>query len=290
MLAFVAALLLTAITVSSACVAQSASPLGFTIERSRSADNTVQLRFQRDRNGHSENNWDSSFPIAEMANLDLAALNSPGTRPIRFTVSRDAGRIDCSGSGGNAMARGTCTVTANAEFNGFLAANGIGRPSEDDTFGLIALNVRRELVDVLARANYPTPTVEQLMELTAVDATPAYVSGLSAQGYRPRSLDGLVQFAALKITPEYVGSFVRAGYSDLPTDDLVQLKALDITPEYVAGFDRIGYGRLPVSTLVELKALDITPEYVRAVARGDTLPSPEHLVQLKAVTEDMRHQ
>jgi hypothetical protein len=289
MLAFVAALLLTAITVSSACVAQSASPLGFTIEPSRSADNTVRLRFQRDRNGHSENNWDSSFPIAEMTGLDLSALNSPGTRPIRFTVSREAGRIDCSGTGGNAMARGACTMTANAEFNRFLADHGIGQPSEDDTFGLIALNVRRELVDALARANYPTPTVEKLIELTAVDATPAYISGLSAQGYRPKSLDGLVQFAALKITPEYVGSFVRAGYSNLPTDDLVELRALDITPEFVAGFERIGYGRLPVSTLVQLKALDITPDYVRAVAQGGTLPSPDHLVQLKAVSDDMRH-
>jgi hypothetical protein len=289
MLAFVAALLLTAITVSSACVAQSASPINFTIEPSRHSDNTVHLRFQRDRNGHSENNWHSLFPIADMAGLDLAALNSSSTRPLRFSVSRDAGRIDCSGTGGNATARGTCTMTANAEFNRFLADHGIGRPSEDDTFGLIALNVRRELVDALARANYPTPSVEKLIELTAVDATPAYISGLSAQGYRPKSLDGLVQFAALKITPEYVGSFVRAGYSDLPTDDLVQLKALDITPEFVAGFEQIGYGRLPVSTLVQLKALDITPDYVRAVAQGGSLPSPDHLVQLKAVTDDMRH-
>ena len=290
MLAFVAALLLTAITVSSACVAQTSTPLNFTVEPSRHADNTVQLRFQRERNGHSENNWDSSFPIAEMAGLDLASLNSPGTRPIRFTVSRDAGRIDCAGTGGNAMARGTCSMTANPEFNRFLADHGIAQPREDDTFGLIALNVRRELVDALARANYPTPTVEKLIELTAVDATPAYIRGLSAQGYRPKSLDGLVQFAALKITPEYVGSFVRAGYSNLPTDDLVQLKALDITPEFIAGFERLGYGHLPVDTLVQLKALDITPEYVRAVAQGGTLPSPNHLVQLKAVTDDIRHQ
>jgi hypothetical protein len=38
---------------------------------------------------------------------------------------------------------------------------------------------------------------------------------------------------------------------------------------------------------VQLKALDITPEFVRAVQQGDSLPSPDHLVQLRAVTQDM---
>jgi hypothetical protein len=63
---------------------------------------------------------------------------------------------------------------------------------------------------------------------------------------------------------------------------------LNITPDFVAGFERIGYGRLPVDTLVQLKAMDITPEYVRAVAQGNALPSPDHLVQLKAVSGDLR--
>lgn len=287
MLAFVAALLLTAITVSSACVAQPGAPLQFTIEPSHDAG-TVQLRFKRDRNGHSENTWNSSFRAVDLTGLDLAALNNPGTRPIRFAVVREAGRIDCAGTGGNAMARGTCTMTPNAEFNRFLADRGIAPPSEEDSFGMIALDVRRELVDALARAHYPTPTVDKLIELTAVDATPAYIAGLSAQGYRPKTLDGLVQFAALKITPEYVGSFVRAGYTNIPADDLVELKALEITPEFVAGFERIGYGRLPIDTLVQLKAMDITPDYVRAVAQGGALPSPDHLVQLKAVSDDIR--
>lgn len=287
MLAFVAALLLTAITVSSACVAQTATPLQFTIQPTRAAGE-VKVRFERERRGHSENNWDSSFRPADLAGLDVTALNSAGTRPIRFAIIRDAGRVDCAGTGGNAMARGTCSMTPNAEFNRFLAGHGIGAPSEDDTFGMIALNVRRELVDALAKARYPTPSIEKLIELTAVNATPAYISALSAQGYRPKSLDELVEFAALKITPEYIGSFARAGYSNLPADELVQLKALNITPEYIAGFERIGYGRLPVDTLVQLKALNITPDYVRAVAQGNSLPSPDHLVQLKTVSDDFR--
>ena len=287
MLAFVAALLLTAITVSSACVANTAAPLQFTIEPAHHAGE-VYVRFKRDRNGHSENTWSTSFRPSELAGLDVAALDSPGTREIRFAVVRDAGRIDCAGTGGNQMARGACGLTPDESFLRLLADNRIGRPTGDQMFGLVALNVRRDLVGALAQSRYPTPTVEQLIELSAVDVTPAYIRALVGQGYRPPSIQGLVEFGALKITPEYIGSFARAGYGNLRPDELVQLKALEITPDYVAGFDRIGYGRLPVDTLVQLKAMDITPGYVRAVEQGGALPSPDHLVRLKAVSDDIR--
>jgi hypothetical protein len=257
MLAFIAALLLTAITVSSACVASISMPLHFTIEP-RSGDQ-VHVRFNRERNGHSESNWETSFRPGELAGLDVAALNSPGTRPLRFAIVREAGRVDCSGSGGNQMARGICSMTSNPDFERFLGERGVGKPSDEQSFGLIALNVHRDLVDALANARYPTPSIEKLIELTAVDVTPAYIDQLSRQGYRPQSLQSLVEFAALKITPEYIGSFARAGYPNLPPDQLVQLKAMNVTPEFV-----------------------------RAVQQGDTLPSPDHLVQIRAVSEDIR--
>ena len=285
MLAFVAALLLTAITVSSACVAQSSQPLQFTIEP-RPTDG-IHVRFESERNGRWDSNWETSFQPAELTGLDMAALASPGTRPLRFAIVREAGRVDCAGTGGNRMAHGSCTMTPNAEFTRFLEARGVGRPSQEQAFGLIALDVRSQLVDVLARAHYPTPSIEKLIELTAVDVTPGYIDALAGAGYKPQSLDGLVKFAALKVTPDYISRLVRAGYSNLPPDDIVEMKALDITPEFIAGFEKIGYGRLPVDTLVQLKALDITPDYVRAVAQNGTLPSPDHLVQLRAVTEDM---
>lgn len=288
MLAFMAALLLTAITVSSACVAGNATPLGFTIEPS-SQSGQVEVSFERSDGQRHSNNWSSTFRPAELSGLDVTALNGGATRPVRFAVVRDAGRVDCAGTASNRMARGNCSITPDEEFNRFLAQHGISRPSEDDTFGLIALNVRRDLVAALAQARYPAPTISNLMELTAVNVTPAYIATLAGQGYRPQSIHGLVEFGALNITPDYVGSFVRAGYSNLSSDDLVQLKALDITADYVAGFERIGYRQLPVSTLVQLKAMDITPDFVRAVQQGDALPSPDRLVQLRALGRDMRN-
>ena len=286
MLAFVAALLMSAIAVSSACVATSVTPLQFTLEPTSRADQ-VQVRFKR-ADSRGTDSWSSSFRTTELAGLDLAALRAPGTRPVGFAIARDAGRVDCAGNGGNSMARGSCSLTPDSGFNAVLAANGIARPTEDQAYALIAVDVRRELVTALKAANYPTPSIHKLIELSAVGVTPAYIRDLAAQGFRPSSLGSLVEFGALDITPEYIGSFARAGYSNLTPSALVQLKALEITPEYIAGFERIGYRNLPVSTLVELKAMDITPEFVMAVQQGDALPSPSRLVQIRAVSRDIR--
>jgi len=285
MLAFIAALLMSAVAVSSACVARDIEPLRFTIEPSQSVGE-VQVRFKRAATDYSDS-WSSAFRLSELAGLDAAALRGSSTRALRFTIARDAGRLDCAGTGAGWMASGTCDLTPDASFNALLSAGGAAQPTREETFGLIALDAKRELVTALRDAAYPAPSASKFIELSAVGVTPAYVRALAAQGYRPASLQGLVEFGALKISPDYVGDFVRAGYSNLRPDELVQLKAMNVTADYAGGFERLGYGLLPVSTLVQLKALNVTPEFVRAVRKGGALPSPDRLIMLRAVGRDL---
>lgn len=286
-LALVAAVFLAALAFTSGCLAGVGEPLGFSIDPIRNPGQ-VQIRFHQHREGKWDNEWNSTFLASELAGLDVAELNSAVVRPIRFTIAREAGRIDCKGTAANQAAHGTCGLTADAAFMADLGKRGIPQPTEEQTYGLISLNVHRSLLDALAAARYPTPSIENFMALTAVGATPAYIRGLADAGYHLATLDTLIQFAALKITPEFIGSYTRAGYANLRPDQLIQLKAMTITPDFVAGFERIGYRHLPVETLVQLKALNVTPEFARAVQQGGALPSPEHLVQLRAVGHDLR--
>lgn len=283
--AFTAALLMTLISVSSACVAAPVAPLRFTIEQSSRPDR-VQVRFRR-ADSRGTDSWSSSFAASSLAGLDLAALMAPARSPLRFAIVREAGRIDCAGTGGNSTASGTCSLTPDRGFNDFLEANGIARPTEEQTYALMAVDARRELVSALRQAGYPTPKVDKLIELSAVRVTPAYIRALAAQGYRLTSLQSLVEFAALNVTPDFIGGFVRAGYGKLTPSELVQFKALNVTPDYVAAFERIGYGKLPVGALVQMKALGVTPEFALKVRRDGDLPSPDRLVQLRAVSRDL---
>jgi hypothetical protein len=281
-LAFLLALAFATVTVSSACLAAPSDWVHFALQPARGGVGDIHATFREESRGQRDNNWSSTFRAAELAGFDVGGFRSAGVRPLRFAIVREAGRLDCTGNGGNNYASGNCSFTADPGFTQLLISRGIGRPTREQAFGLMAVNTRRELIEAVAAAHYPTPTINELTALSALGVNGPYIGGLARVGYRPRAIQTLVEFKALGITPEWIGGFVRVDYGKLPAEELVQLKALGITPDFITGFDRIGYRHLPVSTLVQLKALDITPEFVRsAVGRRAELPPVSELVQLK---------
>ena len=282
-LAFIGALLLAFISVSSACTAAGPQWIHFTLEPELGRADRIHASFRSGERRDAQNNWETGFAPTDFVGLDVAGFRGAGSHPLQFAVIREAGRLDCSGHGGESYAAGSCSFTPNPAFTQLLESRGIGRPTEEQAFGLMAVNARRELIDAVAAAHYPTPSIDNLMAMSALNVTGAYISEMARAGYRPRSIDSLIQFKALNITPEWIAGFVRIGYANLPGDELVQLKALDITPDFIAAFDRIGYRHLPVDQLVQLKAMNVTPEFVQRVAAVDSsLPPVDKLVQLKA--------
>lgn len=280
-LAFICACLVSVAAVSSACLAQSPDLIRFTLEPQHGNPSKIHASFHHQGRNAKDNSWSTGFVPSELVGLEVSSFHGSGTRPIHFSIVRDAGQLDCAGNGGGYFAAGSCRFGENPVFGQLLVNRGIGRPTSEQMFALMAVNARRELIDAVAAAGYPTPRVDDLMALSALGVDGRYIGEMSRAGYRPRTIESLIEFKALNITPEWIGGFARVGYTNLPGDGLVQLRALGITPDFIAGFQRIGYRDLPVDTLVQLKALDITPEYVRSVAGGGAMPSIAHLAELR---------
>jgi hypothetical protein len=252
-LAIVLALLFASLTVSSACAAAPAEWIGFTLDAEHGDQGKIEASFSDRGHQNSRNQWSGGFMPSELIGLDISGFRGSGTRPLRFALVREAGRLDCAGNGGGSRAAGACSFTPDAGFMQFLASRGIGRPGREQAFGLMALHVRRELIDGIASARYPVPTVDQLMALTAVGVTGDYVAEMSRAGYRPQSIDGLVEFKALGITPGWISGFARIGYANIPAHQLVELRALGITPEFVRSAAAGRSSMPPVKELVEMK-------------------------------------
>ena len=282
-LAFFLALVFASLTVSSACVAQPSEWVHFTLEPERGSDK-IHVNFHNDDRGRHENNWSSGFKPSELMGLDVAGFRAGGAHELRFAIVREAGRLDCSGNGGSGHATGNCRFATDPAFARLLSSRGIAQPTREQAFGLIALNVRGELINALAAARYPTPEVDDLIALTALGADGRYITGLAHAGYRPQAIHSLVEFKALNITPEWIGGFARIGYANLPAHELVQLRALDISPDFVTGFDRVGYRRLPVNTLVQFKAIGVTPQFAASARqRKGAPPSADELVRMRVL-------
>jgi hypothetical protein len=272
------------ITVPSACIAQPANDIHFMLERERGNPAKIHASFRDETRDRDHNSWSTGFAPSDLFGLELASFHAAGARPLRFAVVREAGRLDCAGNGGNDYAAGYCRFTADPTFTQLLVSRGIGRPTRDQAFGLTAVNARRETIDALGAARYPTPSIDDLMALAALGADGRYIMDMGRAGYRPASIHSLIEFKAMGITPQWISGFARVGYANVPGDGLVQMRALGVTPEYIAAFQRLGYRNLPVSKLVEMKALDITPEFVRStVGPQAAIPPVNELVQMKVL-------
>ena len=280
-MALILALLAALTAVSSTCLAQPGDLIRFTLDQQRNNSEKIHANFRHTNRNDHDNNWSGGFTPSELVGLEVSSFHAAGTRALHFSITREAGRLDCTGSGGGGLAGGLCRFVANPAFTALLVSHGIGRPTQDQMFGLMAVNAHRELIDALTQAQYPTPRIDDIMALSALAVDGHYITAMSHAGYRPRTLQSLVEFKALGISAEWISGFVRIGYANLPVDSLAQIRAIGITPEYIAGFDRIGYRKLPIDTLVQLKALDITPQFVRAVANGGPLPPVGRLAELK---------
>lgn len=272
----------------------------------------VQVRF-RTGSGNDNSHWSSAMPLADLAGLAPAALRATATAPVRFSLAREAGRLDCEGSAAAGSGNGTCAFSPSSAFAEILAARGIGRPSDREAYHLTLADVRAELVDELRRHDYRTPTMKDLVAMGIHRVTPQYVRDMAAAGYRLGTADGLVKFRIFNIDADYIRAMAAIGpqFTRLSPDDLVQFKIFKVSPELVRAYQALGYDRLdpkdlttmaihnvspgfigelaqlgyrniPADKLVAMRIHGVTPDFIRALQRdGVALPSADQLVRLR---------
>ena len=275
---FLAALSASALSVTG--TVDAAAPGEFDFRLTNEAGEAIRGDFRR--NG-GQSQWNSSFNAAEFRGLDRAALGRTGQSPVQFALVRDAGRLDCAGSGGSGVATGRCRFTANQAFADYLRSSGVGPMSAEDAYTMTAVGVRRDLVAAIRQANYRAPSASDLVSLAALGVERSYIDRLAAAGHRPDQIDTLIQYKALGITPEYIAGLRSAGFPAITPSELVQFKALGIDAAYIKGLSGAGYGGLPAGTLVEFKALGVTAQYLNDLRRRGYAPAPGRIIQMKAL-------
>ena len=215
-LAFICALLVSLVALSSTCLAQSPDWIRFTLQPQHENSTRIQARFQHRERANGDDNWSAAFMPSELIGLEVSPFHASGTRPLHFSIARQAGRLDCIGNGGASFASGNCRFSENPAFSQLLVNRGIGRPTSDQMFALMAVNAHRELIDAVVQARYPTPRINDLIALSALGVDGQYIGEMSRAAYRPRTLQSLIEFKAMGITPAWVVGFARVGYASLP--------------------------------------------------------------------------
>lgn len=182
----------------------------------------VHLRLRLSRNDSDGNDLALASLGLQQRDFDAAP------HPASFALTRDAGRIDFSGTLGDGTGSGRFTFSPNPAYAAVMEQHGWSIKGGDYALAAVLLDISR-----------------------------AYADGLLAQGARISSFEHLIALRALGVTSQYAGELAGVGYRSLTDTNLIQLKALGVDAAYVRYLAAHGYRNLSVSQLVRLKALKV---------------------------------
>ena len=255
----------------------------------------ISLSFERrtERGGHSH--MGSSYDFADLQGLSRE--QAVGGGPVRFSLVREAGRIDCEGSFQNGKGSGTFRFTGSQSFVSAMKSRGFdfeksssswdeGRDSEERLFAATTLNVTTALADDLLSAGFGNLDVEDLFKAAIFKIDSKFMREMKASGFPNLGMEELVKARIFKIDADFVGQVTRMGFDREPFESLVKMRIFKVTPEFIAEVRNEGLTDLSVEDLVKMRIFKIDADFIRR-AKADGVPlEVEKLVQRRIGVRD----
>jgi hypothetical protein len=208
----------------------------------------VQLNMARD---HSS--WGRTLPRSEFTVAD-DEMNSAVEKPVRFSLQRDAGTINFTGT--------------------FEQGEGVGR------FAFVPNHAFPETLRSLGVASDEPLDDERLFSLAMHDISTGFIREMQSLGYR-ETLESFVRFRVHGVTPDFVRDLRSLGYDKLTGEDLVRFRIHGVSPQFIRDVKELGFAP-SAEDLVRFRIHGVSPEYVRGMRElGVTDLSPEALVRMR---------
>jgi hypothetical protein len=258
-------------------------------EREDKADrvNKLYLSFERrtERGGRSQ--MGSNYDYAELQGLTRRQALADG--PVRFSLVREAGTIECEGSFQNGRGSGTFRFTPNPGFVSAMRSRGFDfekeptwgddRERENRLFAAATLNVTTALADDLLSADFGKLEVEDLFKAAIFKVDSKFMREMKDSGFPGLGMEELVKARIFKIDAGFVREAARMGFDKEPFESLVKMRNFKVTPEFVAEVRGEGLNDLSIEDLVKMKIFKIDADFIRRAKADGTPLEVEELVQ-----------
>jgi hypothetical protein len=248
----------------------------------------INLNFERrsDRDGKSQ--MGQTYDFAELQGLSREQAMSGGA--VKFSLVREAGRVDCEGVFQDGKGNGTFRFNGNQSFVQSMKTRGFDfekssstrddeREPENRLFAATMLNVTTALADDLLSANLGNLDTGDLFKAAIFKVDSKFMREMKDSGYPDMEMEDLVKARIFKIDANFVSQVVQMGFAKEPFESLVKLRIFKVTPEFIAEVRNEGLTGLSVEELVKMRIFKIDREFIRqAKAEGVSL-DVEKLVQ-----------
>jgi len=235
----------------------------------------VDLTFRND-----ERHWqhDSVWPVSALEGLDLA---TPGRHDVKFTINREAGRMNAEGFMKDGRGAGVFRFEPAPDYVPAMAKLGFDDIDGEKQFAMAMHDVTTAFARSMKAENLEGLDTDKLIAFRIFEVTPQFIREMRAAGLPAKSADTLIAFRVHGVSPAVVNQFRKSGF-ELTEDQLIAFRVHEVTPEYAAKIEGLGLGRPDADQLIALKVHEITPEYIAQMkARGLKNLTLDRLVALK---------
>jgi hypothetical protein len=235
---------------------------------------TVLRRYEGGGTMHSGRDW----PVSAFQGLNLAIS---ARHDVTFSVTRDAGRLDCEGYLSDGEGAGLFRFTPDPSYVRAMSDLGFGGIDEDEQFSMAVHDVSLDFASEIEREDLTGMDTDELIAFRIFDVSPRFIRDLRQEGLTARDADTLVAYRIHGVSPDLVRELRRAGI-EADEEELVAFQIHGVSPEFVEQLEDLGYTNLEADQLVAMRIHNVTPEFISGMrSRGLSDLSVDKLVALR---------
>src|SRR5687768_1369603 len=247
----------------------------------------INLNFERRSERGGRHQHGQTYDFSELQGLSREQAQGGG--PVRFSLVREAGRIDCEGTFQDGKGSGTFQFTPNPSFVSAMKSRGFDfetnrrdhdGETDDRLFAATTLNVTTALTDDLTSA-FGKITVDDLFKAAIFKVDSQFAREMKASGFENLGMEELVKARIFKIDPAFVRQVSQMGFEKEPFESLVKMQIFKVTPEFIAEVRNEGLTSIQLEDIVKLRSFKIVAQFVREAETAGVSLEVEQLVQRK---------
>ncbi len=242
------------------------------------SDNAGKVEFSLIEHHHGgTSNHQSDWPASSFQGVDFS---KPGHQEVHFTITRDAGKIDCEGFLNNGEGAGLFHFQPDANYPRQMQSLGFSVDDEKQ-FAMAVMDVTLEFAKQMKNEHLSGLDTDKLIAFRIFGVDAAFIEALRAEGLKISDADKLVAFRIHGVSPQMVRSLHQAGYSP-DEDTLIAMRIHGATPEWMAELKQRGYDHIDLEKLIAFRIHGVSPEFIQKLqGMGYSHPDPDELIAMR---------
>jgi hypothetical protein len=247
----------------------------WTIRRSDDPGKVEFSLIEHHRGGDSSH--ESEWPMSSFPGVDFS---KPGRQDVRFTISRDAGKIECEGFLNDSEGAGIFHFQPDPNYAREMHQLDFS-VDEEKQYSMAVEDVSLEFARQMRNEHLTDLDADKLIAFRIHGVDSAFIEDLRAAGLKISDSDKLVAFRIHGVTAQMIRSLHQAGYS--PDEDmLIAMRIHGATPEWMEDLKKRGYDHVDLEQLIAFRIHGVSPEFIEELqGLGYAHPNPNELVAMR---------